>query len=192
MKVVFLDRDGVINRDSNEYVKSWNEFEFLPRSLDALVLLAANGYSPVVITNQSGIARGLFTPETLADMHANMKREVEAAGGRLAGIYHCPHHPDDNCDCRKPEPGLLLAAARDLGVDLAATTMVGDTLKDVGAGKRAGCAATVLVRTGMGERSLARLERKGGPGPSNVAEDLYDAVQWILAARPGADARQGM
>jgi D-glycero-D-manno-heptose 1,7-bisphosphate phosphatase len=181
LRVVFLDRDGVINQDSPNYIKSLEEFRFLPRTLDALALLARNGYTTAVVTNQSGIARGLFTPETLAEMHARMREEVARAGGRLSAVVHCPHHPDDNCPCRKPRPGMLLKAARELGADLSRAVMVGDNIKDIKAARAAGCGLAILVRTGSGRGAEAKIAREGGPVPDYVADDLCQAVEWLLA-----------
>ena len=145
-RVVLIDRDGVINRDSDQYIKSVAEWEPLPGSLEAIAELTEAGFDVVVITNQSGVGRGLFTLETLAAIHAAMKAAVESAGGSLAGIYFCPHRPEDGCACRKPRPGLLLEAAADLGFDLATVAFIGDKQSDVDAAVAAG-ARPVIVGT---------------------------------------------
>lgn len=145
-RVIFIDRDGVINRKMPEgdYVKSWSEFEFLPGAIEALGLLAKAGYAIFVVTNQRGIARGLMTEADLADIHFKMAQELERRGVRLAGIYYCPHDYEDNCDCRKPKPGLLLRAAREHNLNLADAILIGDSEKDIQAGSAAGC-KTILV-----------------------------------------------
>ena len=105
--VIFLDRDGVINRDSPDYIKSWEAFEFIPGSLEALATLTGAGYHLMVVTNQSIIGRGMVSPVVLEEIFRRMRRAVEAAGGKIHDIFFCPHHPDDHCDCRKPEPGMI-------------------------------------------------------------------------------------
>ena len=128
--LVILDRDGVINADSDDYVKSPDEWHPLPGSLDAIARLCRAGFDVVVATNQSGIGRGLFTVETLEAIHARMRDAVAAAGGHIAGIYYCPHRPEDGCDCRKPAPGLLRRIAADFGQPLDGVPFVGDKLTD--------------------------------------------------------------
>jgi histidinol-phosphate phosphatase family protein len=137
---VFLDRDGVINRKlpPDHYVKSPDEFEFLPRAAEAMVALRDLGFLLVVVTNQRGIGRGLMTAQDLAEVHGFMVAQLRKAGVELEGLYVCPHLDEDACDCRKPEPGLLLTAAADLKISLASSFMVGDSPSDVEAGKRAG------------------------------------------------------
>lgn len=137
--VVFLDRDGVINADSTEFIKGVAEWKPLPGSLDAIARLCQAGFEVVVLTNQSGIARGLLSPATLDAIHAEMRRQVEAAGGRLAGIFHCPHGAEDGCRCRKPGPGLVEAATRDLGVEAQGAPFVGDRESDLLAARAGGC-----------------------------------------------------
>ncbi len=179
-KVVFLDRDGVINRDSEHYIKSWAEFEFLPGSLPALKKLNDNGFTVIVITNQSGINRRLFSLQTLEDIHDRMKTAVRAHGGHIRDIFFCPHTPEEGCECRKPQPGLILSARRAFGIDLASACMVGDSAKDVECAINAGCQTTVLVKTGNGRSALAALARKNII-PDFVAADLQDAADWIVA-----------
>lgn len=178
LTTVFLDRDGVINEDSPDYIRSWEAFRFLPGSLQAVVELSRRGFRIFVITNQSGIGRGLIAPEELARMHNNLAAEAAAAGGRIDGFFFCPHRPEEGCRCRKPRPGLIEAAARAHGIDLSRAVMVGDSARDILAARRAGCGLAVLVRTGNGseaEKSLAA----GGSPPDHVADDLASAVGWI-------------
>ena len=122
-KFIFLDRDGVINRDSSEYIKTWEEFEFLPGSLGALQRLTAEGYRIIVITNQSIIGRGWVSLETLEEIFTRMKAEIANNGGRIHDIFFCPHTPGEGCSCRKPEPGLIARAAQTHNIDISATTI---------------------------------------------------------------------
>ncbi|MBI9075786.1 MAG: D-glycero-beta-D-manno-heptose 1,7-bisphosphate 7-phosphatase [Desulfatibacillum sp.] len=178
-KVVFLDRDGVINRDSPEYIKNWSEFHFLPGSLEALGILKRHGYTVVVITNQSIIGRKMVEPHVLEETHRNMRRAVAESGGEIHHIFFCPHTPDGRCQCRKPKPGLLFQARDALGIDLAACAMIGDSAKDVLAARNAGCGQAVLVSTGNGKTALEDLREKG-VSPDYVAYDLLDAVHWLV------------
>ena len=182
MKIVFVDRDGVINRDRSDYVKSWSEFEFLPGSLDALKLLTLNDYQVILITNQSVINRKMVTEEELRDIHAKMEDAVVHHGGRIKAVYYCPHVPEDGCSCRKPEPGLIEQARADHGLDVSRTCLIGDSFKDVVCAKRAGCARIVLVRTGHG-RKTEKLCRDAGIEPDHVADDLMAAVEWLVKAQ---------
>lgn len=155
---IILDRDGVINEDSDAYIKSLAEWRPLPGSIDALARLSRAGHHLAVATNQSGLGRGLFGQDALDAMHAELNALVQAAGGRLEGIFYCPHTPEDGCDCRKPLPGLLDAIGSELGWPLQNSLMVGDSLRDLEAGLARGC-RPVLVRTGKGERTLAQLAK---------------------------------
>ncbi len=177
--VVFLDRDGVINRDSPDYIKSWDEFEFLPGSLEALAALTRAGYALILITNQSMIGRGLVPLPVLEEMHRRMCREVADAGGRIFDIFHCPHRPDEYCDCRKPEPGLIFQAKERHGIDLPGSVMIGDNAKDIAAGLNAGCGATILVRTGNGNTAVEELARQRVQ-PTAIVDDLGAAARWLL------------
>jgi D-glycero-D-manno-heptose 1,7-bisphosphate phosphatase len=179
-KIIFLDRDGTINRDSPDYIKSWEEFEFLPGSLSALARLNAHGYTLILITNQSAVARGMIAPQTLEDTHARLRSAVAAAGGRIEDIFVCPHHPDDGCDCRKPEPGLIRRACRRHKIDPADTVMIGDSEKDILCGRNAGCGMTILVRTGNGREAEKAPAIRKQP-PDAIADDLLHAVEIILS-----------
>ena len=179
MKIVFVDRDGVINENRPDYVKSWSEFEFLPGSLDALKLLTRYGYGIIVVTNQSVIHRKLLTENKLRRIHEAMSRAVADYGGRIKAVYYCPHGPEDSCDCRKPEPGLLRQARREHGLDLAATAMIGDSFKDVLCARRAGCGRVILVRTGHGKEAEA-LCREAEIAVDRVADDLMEAARWLI------------
>ena len=179
LKIVFIDRDGVINRDRPDYVKSWSEFEFLPGSLDALKRLTLNGYSVIVITNQSVINRKFVTEAGVQEIHEKMTSAVVDHGGSIEAIYYCPHVPKDGCNCRKPEPGLIYRAQADYGLDLSKTCMIGDSLKDIQCARRAGCGSVILVRTGHGKET-ERLCQDAGTQADYVADDLMAAVKWLL------------
>jgi len=176
---VFLDRDGVINRDSPSYVKSWAEFEFLPGSLEAIAALTRAGLAVIVVTNQSGVGRGLMGEADLADIHRRMAAAVEAAGGRIAAIYHCPHLPDAGCACRKPSPAMVEEAARTHHLDLTSSFFVGDREKDIRCARAAGCGRALLVRSGSTPPSESALS-EGGAAPDFIADDLKAAAAWIL------------
>ena len=155
-RLIVLDRDGVINEDSEAYIKSPEEWRPLPGSLEAIAALNAAGFHIVVVSNQSGIGRGLYSEATLAAIHSKMRAAVAAAGGEITGIYYCPHTPDDDCDCRKPRPGLLLQVAADFGVSLEGLPFVGDKTADIELARRVG-ARPLLVLTGYGRETTASL-----------------------------------
>ena len=173
---VILDRDGVINEDSDNFIKSPEEWRPLPGSLEAIALLNRHGYEVVVITNQSGIARGLFDRATLEKIHDKMRSLVEKSGGKIAAIYICPHGPADHCACRKPKPGLLEQFAREQNVRLSNIPLIGDAQRDIEAALAVG-ARPILVRTGKGEKTLAAHPQLTIP----VFKDLYDAAQSLLS-----------
>lgn len=180
--VIFLDRDGVLNYDSSEYIKSWDEYTFIPGSLDAIAELTRAGYALILITNQSIIGREMVAPAVLDDIHRRMAEAVADAGGRITDIFFCPHRPDDHCDCRKPEPGLIFQAKEKHGIDLLRTVMVGDNVKDVLCGQNAGCGATILVRTGSGRKAEQALAHEH-TSPTLVADDLGSAAQLLLSGQ---------
>lgn len=174
--IVFLDRDGVINRRLvADYVKSGDEFEFLPGVLGAIKRLADTDHTVIVISNQSGIGRGLMSHEDLDEIHREMNRSIENAGGKIDKIYICPHHPDDGCSCRKPKPGLLLQAARESNIDLTKSYFVGDSPSDIKAGNHAGC-ITIQVGTLPAKEPSDTITK-----PRYYANNLSDAVKIILS-----------
>lgn len=152
--LVILDRDGVINFESDDFIKSPEEWRPIPGSLTAIAQLNQAGHKVVIASNQSGVARGLFSLATLDAIHTKMQRELEKVNGRLDGIYFCPHGPEDGCRCRKPKPGLFATIAQDFPADFATAVAVGDSLRDIQAAKAAGCQMTILVKTGRGEKTL--------------------------------------
>ena len=179
-KVVFLDRDGTINQDSPDYIKSREEFEFLSGSLKAIEALTANGFTNIVITNQSALPRKLISRAELEHIHAMMLKKVRSNAGEIKDIFYCPHMPDDECDCRKPAPGLILQAQSKYSIDLADAVMVGDSYRDIECGHNAGCGNTVFVKTGIHTNAAQRLAEKGIV-PDFAGKDLHEAVKWIIA-----------
>jgi D-glycero-D-manno-heptose 1,7-bisphosphate phosphatase len=178
MKLVILDRDGVINQDSANFIKNPNEWIPIPGSLEAVALLNQSGYRVALATNQSGIARGLFDMATLNAIHDKMHRALALLGGRMDALFYCPHAADDHCSCRKPKSGMVEDIARRFSVDLTEVYAVGDALRDLQAFANAGC-KPILVKTGKGEETLAQ-----GNLPANtlVFADLAEAVQHIIHA----------
>src|SRR5258705_377491 len=151
---IFLDRDGVIIENREAYVRTWQDVEFIPGALAALAQAALSDYAIVLVTNQAGIGKGLIPAEVAESINQRIRAEIERAGGRLDGIYVCPHLVADDCACRKPRPGMLLQAARELDLDLSQSWMVGDALTDMQAGAAAGV-RTLLVLTGRGPQHQA-------------------------------------
>jgi D-glycero-D-manno-heptose 1,7-bisphosphate phosphatase len=168
MKLVILDRDGTINHDSDQHIKSPAEWQPITGSLEAIARLTQAGWHVVVATNQSGIGRGLFDMATLNAIHDTMHRAVHQAGGRIDAIFFCPHAGDANCDCRKPRPGMLLEIAKRMNVELDGVPMVGDSLRDLQAAAAAG-ARPVLVLTGKGRKTR---DAGGLPAGTVVVPDL--------------------
>jgi histidinol-phosphate phosphatase family protein len=181
---IFLDRDGVVCRNRDDYVKSWEEFVFLPGALRALSRVTRSDLSIVVTTNQSVIGRGLAPVEVVEDIHARMVRAIRAAGGRVDRVAYCPHRPDEQCACRKPEPGLLLMAAREMRLDLSGSYVVGDAETDMQAGRAAGCQRRYLVLTGRGPKELIRCWLHGERG-FEVMRNLEAATNAILRCEGG-------
>jgi D-glycero-D-manno-heptose 1,7-bisphosphate phosphatase len=180
--VVFLDRDGVINRDSPDYIKSWDEFEFLPKSLEAIRHLTMNGFVTIIITNQSAVNRRIITRKELEKIHDKMKTVIKSCGGEIKDIFFCPHMPEDDCSCRKPKTGLIYRAQETYRIDLRSACMVGDSAKDIECARKAGCGFAILVRTGNGLEAESILKEKN-LHPDHVALDLYEAAKWIVALR---------
>jgi D-glycero-D-manno-heptose 1,7-bisphosphate phosphatase len=178
MTYVVLDRDGVINEDNDQFIKSPDEWTPIAGSLEAIAMLNRYGYQVVVITNQSGIARNLFDVATLNAIHAKMQQLTIAAGGCIEAIYYCPHGPASNCDCRKPRPGLFKTFAADKQVELSATYSIGDSLRDIEA-SLAVSARPLLVKTGKGLYTIATNPQLNLP----IFENLYAAAAHIISSR---------
>ncbi len=175
MKLVILDRDGVINEDSDDYIKSVEEWIPIDGSIEAIARLNQAGYNIVVASNQSGITRGYFTISTLNAMHEKMHELVQLAGGHIDGVFFCPHVPSDQCECRKPEPGLLYEIADRFSVSLDKVFFIGDSLSDIEAAKNAN-ARPLLVRTGKGKIT----EQNITDHPVPVFDNLAEASQAII------------
>ena len=182
MKLIILDRDGVINHDSPDFIKSPAEWIPLPGSLAAIARLNQAGYRVVVATNQSGVARGLFDMRTLNAIHQKMHAAALAVGADIDAVFFCPHAAAENCDCRKPKPGMLQAIAKRFATRLKGVPVVGDSLRDLQAGFVAGC-VPYLVLTGKGQSTLATA---GLPPGTQVFADLAAVVDHLLGV-PGAD-----
>ncbi len=176
---ILLDRDGVINIDGPGYVESWAEFQFCPSALEAIRRLTEAGWEIYVITNQAGIAKGLYSEQRLMDIHWRMMIEIRRAGGRVLGIQFCPHTDEDECLCRKPRPGMLLKAAAKWGLDLARSYFVGDSARDIQAGAAVGC-TTLWVQTHYTDERTQRQREKMVVAPDYEVEDLAGAVEAIL------------
>jgi len=186
-RAVFIDRDGVICRNRDDYVKTWDEFVFLRGSLQALCRLAGLDLPIVVVTNQSVINRHMVPVEIVEDINARMVRTIEAAGGRIDRVLICPHRPDEGCACRKPQPGLLLTAAEEFGLDLEESYLIGDAETDMRAGRAVGC-HRYLVLTGRGRRQLIRCWVDGERG-FTVVPNLGAAVNAIVRREGGGGCR---
>jgi D-glycero-D-manno-heptose 1,7-bisphosphate phosphatase len=182
---IFLDRDGVINENRPEHVKNWDEFEFLPQALESIRRLTETGLPIFIVTNQAIVCRGIVTDGEIQAIHRRMMTEIEAAGGRIEKVYYCPHDNDANCRCRKPNPGMLEAAAAEYGIDLSKSFIVGDAWTDVEAGLSVNSSA-ILVMTGRGrgQGNLARCLIQY-PVRFGAAVDLADATTMINSALKG-------
>ena len=179
LKLIVLDRDGVINQDSEQFIKSPEEWKAIPGSLEAIARLNRAGLNVVVATNQSGIARGYFSDETLKKIHQKMEDELAKHHGKLAGIFICPHGPGDNCLCRKPKPGLLLEIAKKLQIKPEEMLAVGDSMRDILAAQACGAKA-ILVKTGKGAKTIASATKEFNVP---IFENLADAVTAILSGK---------
>jgi len=171
-KAVFLDRDGTIAKDV-PYCSSPDDFNLLPTVPEAIKIFNESNFKVVVITNQSGISRGYFTEKTLAKIHKKMGNELKKQGAKVDAIYYCPHHPDDNCDCRKPKTALFQQAAKELNINIGNSYVVGDMPLDINAGKSLGC-RTVIVTTGPDKGSCITNTA------DYTAHNLLEAAQWIV------------
>lgn len=171
-RAIFLDRDGVINEKmpDGRYVTRWEEFKFLPGVAEAIKAFNDMGFLVVIVTNQRGIAKGLYTEEDLREIHRRMCRRIERAGGRIDAIYYCPHDIHENCNCRKPKPGMILKAAEELKIDLPSSYLIGDSITDIQCGKKAGVGINMLVRGGSKEERGEEMI---------VIESLREAVKLI-------------
>jgi D-glycero-D-manno-heptose 1,7-bisphosphate phosphatase len=181
--VVFLDRDGTINHDSPDYIKNRSEFKIIPGCIEAIRLLTLSGFTSIVITNQSALARKLISAGELDHIHAFMKAAITSGGGKITDIFFCPHLPNEGCNCRKPATGLLLQAQLKYNIDLPGSIMVGDSAKDIECARNAGCGKAVLVKTGKDDAVEDMLNAKQIDA-DYIAKDLLEAANWILANPP--------
>ncbi len=175
---IFLDRDGVIIENRDDYVRSWSDVLFLPGSLEALAKLNTKPYKIVIVTNQSAVGRGIISMQTAEEISRRIVQQIEQHGGRIDGVFMCPHAPDAGCTCRKPLPGLLLQAADALEIDLTVSIMVGDAVSDLSAGQSAGIRRNFLVRTGRGALQALRPEAKL-LHPFAICDSLADVVNQL-------------
>jgi D-glycero-D-manno-heptose 1,7-bisphosphate phosphatase len=180
---IFLDRDGVINENRADHVKSWEEFEFIPGALDSIRELTQTGLPIFVVTNQAVVNRGLLTADDLDDIHRRMTQEIFVAGGRITHVYHCPHDSHEDCECRKPKSGMLLQAAKEFSIDLSQSFLVGDAWTDVAAGVGVG-ARSILLMTGRGRWNFVNCWNRFAFDFS-AACDLTDATHMIKEALRG-------
>jgi D,D-heptose 1,7-bisphosphate phosphatase len=181
---VFMDRDGTINEEVS-FLSRMEQLRLYPQAYEAIRLINASGMKAVVVTNQSGIARGYFTEDFVRSVHERINEMLRTEGAHIDGFYVCPHHPvygngiyKQHCSCRKPKPGMLLQAAEEMNIDLTRSYMIGDMLKDIEAGKKAGASA-ILVKTGYGP-NIVRTDM-----PAYIAADILEAVRWIMKEREG-------
>lgn len=175
---IFIDRDGTINVERTDYVKSLDEFELLPGAIEALSRLRDLTVPIILVTNQSAIGRGFTSAARVDAIHAALTARIEDAGGRLDAVYVCPHHPEARCNCRKPKPGMLLAAAARFGLHLRHSVFIGDSVTDLGVAKAVGC-TPILVRTGLHAQEVTELAKVDSS--VILVNDLTDAVSWLLA-----------
>ena len=176
---IFLDRDGVIIANRANYVRNWSQVEIYPQALQALARIASLPYAVAIVTNQSGIGRGLIPIEVAREINERLVACVAAAGGRIDGVFMCPHAPADRCDCRKPKPGLLHQACAALQIDLARSILIGDALSDLQAGQAAGVKITALVRTGRGAEQVLTPQAKT-LAPFLVFDHLQQALEALF------------
>lgn len=176
---IFLDRDGVIIENRPDYVRDWSQVKFIPGALQALAYLNRLPMPVILITNQAGIGRKMISPDTAAEINQRMIQVIVDAGGRIDGVYVCPHTPEDHCNCRKPKPGLILQAAQDQDIDLSRSILIGDNLTDLQAGMAAKIDQIILVRSGLGGDTEAKLPELVFSGIA-VYDDLIHAVAHLF------------
>ena len=174
---VFVDRDGVINENRADYVKTWDEFRFLPGVIAPLRKLAKNNHAVVIVSNQSAIGRGIVSKKAVDEINDRMLEVINSVGGRVDGVFYCPHDSSEGCECRKPKPGLLIQAAEKLGIDLEKSVVIGDALTDVEAAVSAGC-APIFVLTGRGKEELSKL-KAAGFNNIRIVDNLAEAVEVV-------------
>jgi len=177
---IFLDRDGVIIENSDTYVRSWEEVNFLPSSIEALRKLTPSTYKIIIITNQSAVGRGIISLAQVQEINQRVIDVIVEAGGRIDGVFMCPHAPNDGCSCRKPLPGLILQAAETLSLDLEHSILIGDAMTDIQSGQAAGIPTNILVKTGRGQAQLQSVPISALPRIL-IFPDLATAIESILS-----------
>ena len=176
---IFLDRDGVLIENRSDYVRDWSQVSIFREAILALSNPKLDGYKMVMVTNQSAVGRGIISLDTANDINTRLVSLIQTRGGRIDGVYLCPHGPDDGCNCRKPRPGLLLRAAKELSLDLKSSWMIGDAWSDIQAGHAAGVQGTIIVKTGRGSDQLS-LPKPEGINKFQIYDDLSQAIDSIL------------
>jgi len=179
---IFLDRDGVLIENRANYIRGWSDVEIYPEVINALSHSAIKKHKIVIVTNQSAVGRGIISLKTANEINSRLVNLIQHHGGQVDGVYMCPHKPDDDCLCRKPRPGLLLQAAKELSLDLQRSWMIGDAWSDVQAGQSAGVYQAILLRTGRGEKQLLQ------PRPDTITnhlifDNLPQAIEAIIASK---------
>jgi D-glycero-D-manno-heptose 1,7-bisphosphate phosphatase len=184
-KAVFLDRDGVITKEPPCYAHKIEQLELVPKSAEAIRLLNESGFKVIVVSNQAGVARGYYQEKDIQIYNNEMKRQLKEKTARIDAMYYCPHHPEAtiekykiDCDCRKPKPGMLRQAKKDLNLNLKYSFLIGDKMSDIEAGYRADC-KTILVLTGQGNDELKKISKKIDIKPNYISKDLFAAIQII-------------
>ena len=177
MKVVFLDRDGVINEDRPDYVKSWEEFSFLPGAKEAIKALTEVNFGVIVVTNQAGIGKGLVSKIMVDEINRKMVGEIEEVGGKILAVFVCPHRPEDNCDCRKPKTSLFKQAIKKIKINPKQSFMVGNSGRDIEAGKKIGCQTILILDGKVSEEEIVKLK------PKFTAASLKEAVSLIVKTK---------
>jgi D-glycero-D-manno-heptose 1,7-bisphosphate phosphatase len=176
---IFLDRDGVLIENKPDYVRDWSQVEIYPGAVRALSLSAIKAYKVVIVTNQSAVGRGLISRETADEINQRLVDHIRHYGGQMDAVYMCPHGPEDGCACRKPKPGLLLQAAKELSLDLSRSWMIGDAWSDVLAGQSAGVRLAILLKTGRGREQLLQ-SRPETLAKHLILDDLFSALDIIF------------
>ncbi len=163
---IFLDRDGVLIENRSDYVREWSQVKIFPEAIQAISRSAIKSYKIVIVTNQSAVGRGIVSLDSASEINHRLVKLIHLHGGQIDGVYMCPHKPDDDCSCRKPKPGLLLQASKELSLNLQRSWIIGDAWSDVQAGQAAGVKQTILVKTGRGRAQLSQ------PRPDNISNNL--------------------
>jgi D-glycero-D-manno-heptose 1,7-bisphosphate phosphatase len=184
---IFLDRDGVLIENRDDYVREWLHVTLLPNAIDALTGFHRAGFKIIIVTNQSAVGRGMMTFHEAQKINERLVKTIGEQGGWVDGVFMCPHKPEDNCICRKPQPGLLLQAAREFSIDLAASWMIGDAWTDILAGQAAGTEGSIIVRTGRGAAQLNQ-PQPSEIQPFHVCENVLDAFHHITLLRNNESA----